>query len=198
MQVNIQDNPVIDFLQNRRSVLARNMRTPGPDRDTLEIILSIGARVPDHGKLTPWRFVVIEGDDCAKLGDIAAMGLAERGEEPDMIAAARAQFLRAPCVVAVLACPRVHPKIPRSEQIYSAGAACMLLTAAAQAAGFAAQWLTGSAAYDTAIRARLGGGPDDEITGFIYIGTRTEEPAERTRPPLDDIAVFALPETSAE
>ena len=193
----MQDNPVLSFLAERRSVLARNMSGPGPDRAMLETLLSIAMRVPDHGKLTPWRLVVVQDDDRIELGDIAARELAAANAEPEAVEAARAQFLRAPCVVAVLACPRTHPKIPRSEQLYSAGAVCMMLVTAARAAGFAAQWLTGSAAYNGDVLSRLGGGADDEIAGFIYLGSCAEKPTERARPNLADFACFGLPDTSS-
>ncbi len=193
----MQDNPVLSFLAERRSVLARNMSGPGPDRAMLETLLSIAMRVPDHGKLTPWRLVVVQDDDRIELGDIAARELAAANAEPEAVEAARAQFLRAPCVVAVLACPRTHPKIPRSEQLYSAGAVCMMLVTAARAAGFAAQWLTGSAAYNGDVLSRLGGGADDEIAGFIYLGSCAEKPTERARPNFADIACFGLPDTSS-
>lgn len=173
-----------EFLKQRRSVLARNMTVPGPDAAQLRELLSIAARVPDHGKLAPWRFVVLQGDDRAQLGDIAAAAL-----DDDSVAA---HYERAPCVVAVLACPKEHPKIPRSEMILSAGAACMNLLTAAQAMGFAAQWLTGAAAYEGAVVKALGGGDSDEIAGFIYLGTATEAPSERARPDLEDIVSFGL------
>lgn len=176
----------LEFLQKRRSVLARNMTGPGPDAAQVKTLLSIAARVPDHGKLAPWRFVVLEGDARAKLGRIAADAL---GDE-----AVAAHYERAPCVVAILACPKEHPKIPRSEMILSAGAACMNLLTAAQAMGFAAQWLTGAAAYEDAVLKALGGGDGDEIAGFIYIGTASEPPSERARPDLDDIVRHGLAE----
>jgi len=193
----MQDNPVLNFLAERRSVLARNMSPPGPDRETLETLLSIATRVPDHGKLTPWRLVVVKDDDRKELGDIAARELTVTNGEPNAVEMAREQFMRAPCIVAVLACPRAHPKIPRSEQLYSAGAVCMMLVTAARAAGFAAQWLTGAAAYNGDVLARLGGGEEDEIAGLIYLGSCTEKPAERARPELEDIACFGLPETDS-
>ena len=173
-----------EFLKKRRSVLARNITAPGPDDAQLRELLSIGARVPDHGKLAPWRFVVLQGSDRTKLGEIAASALND-----DTIAD---HYQRAPCVVAVLACPKEHPKIPRSEMILSAGAACMNLLTAAQAMGFAAQWLTGAAAYEDAVREALGGAQGDEVAGFIYIGTATEAPSERARPALDDVVSFGL------
>jgi nitroreductase len=180
----------LEFLKKRRSVLARNMSAPGPDAAQLRELLGIAARVPDHGKLAPWRFVVLEGDARAKLGAIAAAALND-----DSVAD---HYERAPCVVAVLACPQAHPKIPRSEMILSAGAACMNLLTAAQSTGFAAQWLTGAAAYEDAVLKALGGnagGEDgDEIAGFIYLGTASEPPSDRTRPDLDDIIRFGLSE----
>ena len=178
-------------------MLARNMSDPGPDSTSLKTLLSIATRVPDHGKLTPWRLVVVQDDDRKELGDIAAQDLCVTNAEPNTVETARGQFLRAPCIVAVLACPRAHPKIPRSEQLYSAGAVCMMLVTAAQAAGFAAQWLTGAVAYNGDVLARLGGGEEDEIAGFIYLGSCTEKPAERARPELEDIACFGLPETDS-
>ena len=193
----MQDNPVLSFLAERRSVLARNMSGPGPDRAMLEMLLSIAMRVPDHGKLNPWRLVVVQDDDRIELGDIAARELAAVNAELEEVEAARAQFLRAPCIVAVLACPRAHPNIPRSEQLYSAGAVCMMLVTAARAAGFAAQWLTGAAAYNGEVLSRLGGGVDDEIAGFIYLGSCAEKPTERARPNFADIACFGLPDTSS-
>ena len=193
----MQDNPVLSFLAERRSVLVRNMSGPGPERAMLEMILSIAMRVPDHGKLTPWRLVVVQDDDRIELGGVAARELAAALAEPEEVEATRAQFLRAPCIVAVLACPRAHPKIPRSEQLYSAGAVCMMLVTAARAAGFAAQWLTGAAAYNGDVLSRLGGGEDDEIAGFIYLGSCAEKPTERARPNFADIACFGLPNTSS-
>lgn len=177
---------MLEFLKNRRSVLARNMTAPGPSAGMLRELLGVAARVPDHGKLSPWRFVVLEGPSRAALGEIAAAAL---GDEDGAVAA---QFERAPCVIAVLATPKAHPKIPRVEMIYSAGAACMNLLTAAQAQGFAAQWLTGPAAYEAAVLQALGGDAGDEIAGFIYIGTAQAPPSERARPKLDDIVQYGL------
>ena len=143
-------------------------------------------RVPDHGKIAPWKFVIIEGDDRDALGAIAAAAL----EEEDANTAT--QFTRAPTVIAVLATPKEHPKVPRSEQILSAGAACMNLLTAAQSQGFAAQWLTGPTAYLPEVKAALGGGADDEIAGFIYLGTASEAPSERARPTYDDVVQTGL------
>ncbi len=189
---------ILEFMNTRRSVMARHMVEPGPDAAALEQILTIGSRVPDHGKLAPWRFVVLQGADREALGAVAeAAFLARNGDgEASLQSAAAQQFLRAPCVIAVLACPVDHPKIPRSEQILSAGAVCMNLLMAAQAMGFAAQWLTGAAAYEPAVLARLGGQAGDEIAGFMYFGTAAEAPSERPRPALSEIVQFGLPEAA--
>lgn len=181
---------LLDFLAKRRSVLARNMTTPGPSDVALRAMLEVAMRVPDHGKIAPWKFVVLKGDDRAALGEIAAAALGD--EEGAAKEDAAAQFLRAPVVVAVLATPKAHPKVPRSEQILSAGAACMNLLTAAQSEGFAAQWLTGPAAYEEAVKAALGGGADDEIAAFIYLGTPLETPNERARPAYEDVVQTGL------
>jgi nitroreductase len=193
------DPSVSQFLQKRRSVLARNMVEPGPDADALDTILSIGVRVPDHAKLAPWRLIVLKGDDRAELGAVAAQAVnAKNGQdEAAMHATESQQFMRAPCVIAVLATPVEHPKIPAIEQILSAGAVCMNVLIAAQSMGFAAQWLTGPAAYEPSVLSRLGGRVGDQVAGFIYLGSVGEIPSERARPALSDIACFGLPEVSA-
>jgi nitroreductase len=188
------ENSTLEFLKTRRSVLARNMVEPGPSADVLREILTAATRVPDHGKLAPWRLVVLQEGARAALGKIAADALAGQAEDKsvDAYASSAAQFLRAPCVIAVLACPKAHPKIPRSEMILSAGAVCMTLLTAAQSLGFAAQWLTGDVAYEPAVLQCLGGQAGDEIAGFIYIGTPTQAPSERARPALNDVVQFGL------
>jgi len=192
-QLQMSNQDFLAFLKRRRSVLARNMRAPGPDAGQLGDMLSVAARVPDHGKLAPWRFIVLADEARLDLGRVARAGLPDDAGEAEL-SAAEIQFTRAPCIIAVLATPIVHPKIPRSEQLLSAGAACMNLLVAAQAMGFAAQWLTGAAAYDAEVKARLGGTPEDEIAGFIYIGTASEPPSERPRPALDEIVRYGLVE----
>ena len=188
-------NSTLEFLKTRRSVLARNMTTPGPSHDVLRDILSAATRVPDHGKLAPWRLVVLQDEARSTLGQIAAEALfAEADKTSEAYATSAAQFLRAPCVISVLACPKAHPKILRSEMVLSAGAVCMTLLTAAQSLGFAAQWLTGDVAYEPAVLQALGGQSGDEIAGFLYIGTAVEAPSERARPALDDVVHFGLPD----
>ena len=190
----MSDKSVSGFLQTRRSVMARNMTTPGPDRATLEMLLSIAVRVPDHGKLAPWRLIVLQGEDRTRLGAVAKAAFIDDNPDAEdtQLQAAADQFERAPCVVAVIARPVAHPKIPRSEQILSAGAVCMNLLTAAQSMGFAAQWLTGAAAYAPSVAAYLGAQEGDEIAGFIYLGTAQEAPSERARPSLDDVVRFGV------
>jgi len=192
-------NSTLEFLKTRRSVLARNMTEPGPSADGLRDILSAATRVPDHGKLAPWHLVVLQDEARTSLGQIGADALFAKEDEKrvDAYATSAAQFLRAPCVIAVLACPKTHPKIPRSEMILSAGAVCMTLLTAAQSLGFAAQWLTGDVAYEPAVLKALGGQSGDEIAGFIYIGTPAQAPSERARPALDDVVHFGLPNLSS-
>ncbi len=177
------------LLAQRRSTRVRSMTSPGPNRETLDGLLRLAARVPDHGKLTPWRFVVIEGEARGRLGAVAARRKAEL--EPDMdtahCEAEAARFQRAPVVVAVASTARPHRKIPEWEQILSAGAVCQNLLIAAHAASFAAQWLTEWPAYDEVVKDALGLAPDDRIAGFIYLGTATEPSDERARPALDAI-----------
>ena len=189
----MQDNPVLNFLAERRSVLARNMSDPGPDPTALKTLLSIATRVPDHGKLTPWRLVVVQDDDRKELGDIAARELTVTNGEPNAVETAREQFMRALHCGCIGVPARASQNSPQRTALFSR---CRVHDAGtARAAGFAAQWLTGAAAYNGDVLARLGGGEEDEIAGFIYLGSCTEKPAERARPELEDIACFGLPET---
>jgi len=172
------------FLRRRRSVPSRLLAPPGPDDDQLIAMLTQAVRVPDHGKLVPWRFLRIAGDARHALGDL----LAERARERDPAVAEavvekdRQRFAHAPVVIAVIGRPVHGHKVPVQEQLLSGGAVCFSLLLAAQALGFGAQWLTGWAAYDDAITARLGLGAGELVLGFIHIGTATEDVPERLRP----------------
>lgn len=180
---------VIDHLLTRRSVKAVAIAEPGPSPKDLETILKAGMRVPDHGKLTPWRFIVIKGAAREKFGNLLARIYAE--ETPE---AREAQLkynrelpLRAPVIVAVLNKRTPDHKIPLWEQELSAGAACQTMLIAALAMGYAAQWITEWPAYNAKVIEALGGSPDDRIAGFLYLGTKQEPPEERDRPDYDDI-----------
>ncbi len=153
------------------------MSSPGPDADQLDALLRIAARVPDHGKLGPWRFVVIEGETRERAG-AALASIAADAASAD---AARQTFLRAPLCVMVVSAAAPHPKIPEWEQHLSAGAACQNLLLAAYAMGFGACWLTGWACYDARARATLGLNEHERIAGFIHIGAPTETTSERVR-----------------
>lgn len=186
------DDRLADYLKTRRTIPASQLGEPGPDSDTLRAILTIAARVPDHGKLAPWRFVVFKGERRAAA--IAALTkIAERQADPTEQKRRASQakgFGDSPIVVAVISAPIVdHPKIPVWEQQLSAGAVGMNLLHAAKAHGFAAQWLTGWYAYDEEARGLLGLKPEERVAGFIHIGTPTMPPTERDRP---DVAALTM------
>ncbi len=163
------------------------MVAPGPSAVELEQILRIAARVPDHGKLAPWRFVLIEDRDAfaALVADAYAQ---QRPDAGVLEIKANDDFARqAPVLIAVLHTPVVSSKIPLSEQHLSAGAAILNLELAATALGYVAGWLTGWAATSRPIIAALGGGEADEVAGFVYLGTPGKPLEERPRPALADV-----------
>ena len=179
------------YLKTRRTIPAAQMRAPGPDRETLEAMLTIAARVPDHGKLAPWRFVIFDAENRA-AAVAGLMRIAERCED-EKERRRRAEkargFADAPLIVGVISAPIAdHPKIPLWEQQMSAAAVCLNLLHAAQAHGFAAQWLTGWYAYDEAGAQWLGLRPGERLAGFIHIGTPATPPAERERPDVASIS----------
>jgi len=175
-----------DYLATRRSVAAKLLEEPGPDSQTLRTILTLAARVPDHGKLVPWRFILFRGDARAAAGEVLAEVAEATGRDCDLDEE-RARFLRAPVVVAVVSRAAPHPKIPEWEQVLSAGAVCLNLVHAAAAHGFRANWLTEWFAYDRTALAALGVGADENVAGFLHIGTSELAPADRDRPAMDAI-----------
>lgn len=181
---------VLDFLLTRRSHPSVTMTGPGPDNRQLDEILTAAARVPDHGKLLPWRFVVYREAQGAVIGR-KLCALAEQRNGAPLDDARREQessrFTRAPVVVGVLSRAAIHPKIPVWEQELSAGAVCMSLLNAASASGFASQWLSEWYAFDGEASCYLGADDGERFAGFIHIGTPTQAPFERPRPALDDI-----------
>jgi nitroreductase len=180
----------LDLLARRRSVKPDKLVEPGPDAGQLDRILTIAARVPDHKKLAPWRFIVFAGDARAAFGDIMAAACeAEETEPPSRVRLdlERGRFLRAPLVVAVVSRIVPHRSAPEWEQTLSAGAACYNLCLAANAMGFGTSWITEWVAYSPAIRTALALAENERIAGFIYIGTPAETPADRDRPALADI-----------
>jgi nitroreductase len=173
------------LLARRRSTLARLMTGPGPDAEQRDALVRLAARVPDHGKLFPWRFITFEGEARARFGEILEARLRdlEPAAPPERFELERNRFTRAPLVIAVISDVTENHKIPEWEQILSAGAACQTLLIAASAMGFAAQWLTEWYAYDPAARAALGLADNERVAGFIYIGTASEDATERPRKP---------------
>lgn len=175
-------------LAARASTPSRQLGAPGPDRSTLEAMLELALRVPDHGRLTPWRYLLIQAEARQQLSELLVRRFLER--EPAAAEAAiakeRQRFLHAPLIVTVIARTTPGHKIPVQEQLLSAGAVCFQLLLAAQAHGYGAQWLTGWAAYDPVIAAELGLAEQESVVGFIHIGTARESAPERPRPLLTD------------
>jgi nitroreductase len=180
----------IDLLLSRRSGSAKAMGEPGPSREQLRQILAAASRVPDHGKLFPWRFMVFEGEARRRFGDILAEVKLAEGERDRQIEEERGRFLRAPVVVAVISHVREQIKIPVWEQELSAGAVCQTMLIAAHALGFVANWLTEWCAYHPLVKQRLGLVAGERIAGFIYIGTSTLPLEERMRPEMDKIVSY--------
>ncbi|MCB2136183.1 MAG: nitroreductase [Rhodobacteraceae bacterium] len=181
----------MEFLLTRRSRPARTLTTPVPTRDELMPILTAAARVPDHGKLEPWRFIVLEKPALTRLADLVAKRGAELGRSPEDNAKSVAQFADADLVVAVIRCARSTDKIPDIEQTLSAGAVCLTVLNAALASGWGANWLTGWAVDDEVFcETGLGLAFDEWIPGLIHIGTETSAPPDRPRPDIDKITTW--------
>jgi nitroreductase len=179
----------LDLLKTRRSIKPIELNGPGPSTSEIETLLTVASRVPDHGKLTPWRFIVFEGDARLAAGEkIAAQFRAKRPDAtPDQVEHERKRLARAPLVIAVVSRAAPHVKIPEWEQIMSAGAATTSLVMAAHAMGYAANWLTEWYAYDRDVLNALGLAPNERIAGFVHIGRPTKPPEDRPRPPLNEI-----------
>ena len=179
----------IELLVNRRSTVANNLSQPGPSQEELDLILTVGARVPDHGKLSPWRFIVFEGTARQQFGDILAETF--QVDEPEAnetrVNIERNRFMRAPIVVAVISHRHVGHKIPLWEQELSAGAVCQNMLLASSALGYAAQWLTEWYAYHEVINEALRLEANERVAGFLYIGTAESDPIERKRPELTSL-----------
>ncbi|WP_411890017.1 nitroreductase [Yoonia sp. SDW83-1] len=185
-------NPAaLDFLLTRRSRPAKTLTAPVPDRPTVETLLTAAARTPDHGKLEPWRFIVLAKPALARLAAMVPDRGAALGIDPDKIAKAQAQYADADLAVAVISAPKPSEKIPQIEQVYSAGAVCLALLNAALAAGWGANWLSGWASHDRDfIRDGLGLADHETVAGFIHLGTETNAPPERPRPDLAQITTW--------
>lgn len=171
------------LLLSRRSGSAKAMKGPGPGAEEIARILSAGVRVPDHGKLAPWRFIVFEGEGRNRMGDILADTISsERDITPERIELERNRFKRAPVVIAVVSRVREQIPIPVWEQQLSAGAVCMSVVIAAHAAGYVANWITEWCAYHPRVLERIGLRPMERVAGFIYIGQPVDPLEDRPRP----------------
>jgi nitroreductase len=168
------------FLARRRSASAMTLAAPGPSDDELATLLRLATRVPDHGKLSPWRFVVLKGE--AKQRFIAGLeAIAAKRPDAAKLSAKLGKIKAPPLTVAVISHP-APAEIPEWEQRLSAGAVCMTLIIAAQAMGFGANWITDWYAYDKDATRLLGLGEDERVAGFVHLGTSAETPLERVRP----------------
>lgn len=192
MPANAMDQAAFDFLAHRMSYPAKMMTAPVPDREALSAILTAALRVPDHGKLEPWRLVVIEKGAMTRLADTAEARAVELGVEPVLVEKARGQFDRGHLAVAVIGSPRASDKAPEIEQTLSAGALCLGVVNAASAAGWGACWLTGWIAHDHVFAERaLGCTADEWIAGIVHIGTPGSPVHDRPRPELDRVVSWA-------
>ena len=174
----------LNFLSRRRSVSAARLSSPGPNPEQITTLLTLATRAPDHGKLCPWRFIIIQGESRNRLGHYLKT-LKER-EEPeinaDLLLVEQNRFLRAPVIIAAISKACSGKKIPEWEQILSMGAVCQNLLLAANALGFGIEWLTEWYAYHSDFRAFLGVEAEERIAGFFHIGTAQSAPLERPRP----------------
>lgn len=186
------DMKLIDYLAVRRSIPAFQMSEPGPSTDELEQILTLAVRVPDHGKIAPWRFIVYRGEERGRIGEeLLAMAVQKNPDlSEEMVNVERTRFTRAPVVIAVVSTAAPHVKIPEWEQVMSAGAVCLNLLMAANAVGFVSNWLTEWFAYDERAYPLLGIKPGEKVAGFIHIGSTTFPAIERPRPALADVVTW--------
>lgn len=183
-------NPALrDYLLTRRSVGLAFLQEPGPSAAELETLLTIATRVPDHGKITPWRLVIFAGKARRAAGEkleaIAAArnpGLDEPGLEIE-----RNRFLPAPLTIGVISTPKPHPKVPEMEQLLSAGNVAFNLVHGAYALGYAASWVTRWFTFDAEAAAMLGAGPGEQFVGFVHIGTPGAAVEDRPRPSLGEV-----------
>lgn len=185
-------NATLELLAARRSVSLRSLSEPGPSASELQTLLTIASRVPDHARLAPWRFIVIEKAGAEQLGQFISDVWASDHPDADAerLATERVKLLRAPLVVAVVMNHKEHAKVPDVEQTLSAGAVCMNFTIAANAMGYSTNWVTEWHAFDRRVLTAMGLAAHEQLAGFIYIGTATEKPSERERPALECIVTY--------
>jgi nitroreductase len=182
-KLNVRDSGPLELLLSRRSGSAKSMTGPGPGAPELDLILEAAARVPDHGKLAPWRFIVFEGEARASFGELLAECVLQDDPQAseERLRLERERFGRAPIVVAVVSRVREGIPVPEWEQVLSAGAACQNLILATHALGYVANWITEWCAYHPRVRDRLGLKSGERIAGFVYLGTPAVPLEERKR-----------------
>ena len=182
-------NDTITLLRARRSAPPAAMSGPGPTPQEIEILLALAARVPDHGKLAPWRFIIFEGDARVRAGEVIANVFARKNPQAAAaeIDVEKRRLTDAPLVIGVVSFTKPHPKVPPWEQELSAGASAMNIVTAATALGYGACWLTGWFAFDRDVLDGLGLKPDEKFAGFVHIGTPSKPSEDRPRPVLADI-----------
>lgn len=187
----------LDLLKTRRSIAAAFLAAPGPSPDELRDILTIGARVPDHGKLVPWRYVTIEGEASKAVGVAFADILRRKNPDDPKADELLQRYATVPLTVVVISKTAEHPKIPEWEQFLASGAVAMNLILAVHAMGYAAQWVTGVGSANPDAARLLGAREGEKITAIIHIGTPTTPPSERARPDIDAItSAWSPPETA--
>jgi nitroreductase len=188
----VPNQAVLDYLSTRASYPAKVMTGPAPERDEVMAILAAATRVPDHGKLEPWRLVVVEKAAMARLANLAEARARELGGDPEKIEKGRGQFDRGHLAVVVIAAPKPVEKIPAVEQLLSAGALCMNIVHAATAAGWGANWLTGWVSHDAVFAARAFGCTEAErVAGIVHIATPAAPVPDRPRPNLARIVSWS-------
>lgn len=185
------NDAALEFLLTRRSRPAKTLQAPAPDREALLPLLEAAARSPDHGKLEPWRFIVLERPALARLADLAQARGEALGMDDAACGKARLQYDQGHLAVAVISAPKPSEKIPEIEQIYSAGAVCLALLNAALAAGWGANWLSGWPSHDrTFVKEGLGLQAHESVAGLIFLGTERMAPPDRPRPDLEQITTW--------
>ncbi|MEQ8257395.1 MULTISPECIES: nitroreductase family protein [Roseovarius] len=187
------NSAAMDFLLTRRSRPAKTLTGPAPTAQELRPILTAAARSPDHGKLEPWRFIVLDRAAMPRLATLVRDRGAVLGKSEEDIAKAAKQYEDGQLAVAVVEVRKPSDKIPAIEQTYSAGAVCLALLNAALASGWGANWLTGWATHDREfISQGLGLADNESIAGLIFLGTETSAPPERPRPDIDSITTWVI------
>ncbi len=178
------NSTVIDFLESRKSTPISDLKEPAPSETEIATMIRIASRVPDHGRLAPWRFIIYRGDDRVRIGEM----LAERAQEIEgplpeaRLEKERTRFSRAPLVIGVVHCPRDNTTIPQWEMLLSGAASAMNLVLAAGALGYGANWITNWYSDDAEGRRILGLAPEERVVGFVHIGTIDGDAPDRPRP----------------